>query len=240
MSLSIANQDRLIVALDVPTINEAKNLVIKLGDSVNFYKIGLELCMSGDYFELIDWLSKQNKKIFADLKLLDIPATVGKAVRNLSKYKIDFLTIHVSDLETMKVAVENKGNIKILAVTILTSFDKKGLSDIGFDDRYEISDLVLKRAKLAQNCAIDGIIASGLEADIIRSNLGKNFLIVTPGIRFGEDKKDDQKRTVDIKTAFAKGADYVVVGRPITLSSNPKEVAQRIAAEIIKQIDGCS
>lgn len=240
MNSSIAAQDRLIVALDVPTINEAKELVNLLGDSVGFYKIGLELCMSGDYFELIDWLSKQKKKIFADLKLLDIPATVGKAVKNLSKYKIDFLTIHVSDLETMKAAVENKGNIKILAVTILTSFDKKGLSDIGFDNQYEISDLVLKRAKLASDCAIDGVIASGLEADIIRNNLGKDFLIVTPGIRIDNDKKDDQKRTVNVETAFAKGADYIVVGRPITSALDPKKIAQQITEEIIKQIDGCS
>jgi orotidine-5'-phosphate decarboxylase len=235
MNSSIAAQDRLIVALDVPTINEAKDLVRKLGSSVSFYKIGLELCMSGDYFELIEWLSEQNKKIFADLKLLDIPATVGKAVKNLSKYKIDFLTIHVSDKETMKAAVENKGNIKILAVTILTSLDEKGLSDVGFDDRYGINDLVVKRAKLAEECAIDGVIASGLEAAEIRNNLGKDFLIVTPGIRLDTDKKNDQKRTVDVKTAFANGADYIVVGRPITSASDPQKMAQKII-EIIKQI----
>jgi len=240
MNPSIANQDRLIVALDVSTINQAKDLVNKLGDSVHFYKIGLELCMSGNYFELIEWLSNQNKKIFADLKLLDIPATVGKAVKNLNKYKIDFLTIHTSDSETMKAAVANKGNIKILAVTILTSFDKKSLNDIGFDSGYEINDLVLKRAKLAENCGVDGVIASGLEAGNIRSNSGEDFLIVTPGIRFGEDKKDDQKRTVNVGAAFAEGADYIVVGRPITSASDPKKIAQKITEEILKQIDGCN
>jgi orotidine-5'-phosphate decarboxylase len=232
MNLIIPNHERLIVALDVPGIAEAKDLVEKLGDLVSFYKVGLELCMSGNYFELISWLKNKNKKVFADLKLLDIPATVGKAVKNLSKHEIDFLTIHVSDHETMKMAVENKGGMKILAVTVLTSLDKKSLVDIGGDIQISLEELAIKRAELAENNNVDGVIASGLEAEKIRKKLGADFLIVTPGVRSNDEQKFDQKRTVDVVTAFENGANYIVVGRPIILAANPALVANQIQQQI--------
>jgi len=127
---NIINKERLIVALDFPNIEEAKNMVEKLGDNVTFYKIGLELFMNGKYFDLINWLYKKNKKIFADLKLFDIPQTVAKAIKNLSQHPIDFLTIHCSDKKTLIEAAQNKGNIQLFAVTILTSFNKESLNTL--------------------------------------------------------------------------------------------------------------
>ncbi|MFT6107067.1 MAG: orotidine-5'-phosphate decarboxylase, partial [Rickettsiales bacterium] len=151
------NKDRLIVALDFPDIKSAQNLVEKLGDEVTFYKIGLELLMGGNYFEMIDWLAKRNKKVFADLKLYDISATVGKAVKNLSKYSnIEFLTIHAASLGIMQEAAKNKGNMKLLAVTVLTNLDQDDLADMGFDPDLSLENLVIKKAKLAKESGIDG------------------------------------------------------------------------------------
>jgi orotidine-5'-phosphate decarboxylase len=233
MKSAIANHQRLIVALDFADIKTAKNLVNELGDEVSFYKIGLELFMSGDYFELIEFLAQKNKKIFADLKLMDISVTVGKAVKNLSRFpNIDFLTIHAASKDIMRAASENKGHMKILAVTVLTNLSQNDLVDMGFNKDVNIEELVLKKAKLAESCAIDGVVASGLEAGKIRYACKKDFLIVTPGVRLEDLKNDDQKRTVDVKTAFKNGADYIVVGRPIHSSTNPLKVAQKIQQEI--------
>lgn len=232
-----SNQDRLIVALDFEDINQAKNLVEKLGDEVTFYKIGLELLMSGQYFELVEWLGQKNKKIFADLKLFDISNTVGKSIKNLSKYSnINFVTIHTASKDIMQQAHANKGHMKILAVTVLTNFDHTDLTDIGCDPDIKLEDMVIKRAQLAQSCNVDGVISSGLEAGKIRQNTNNDFLIITPGIRpdFLINKSDDQKRVVDVKTAFANGADYIVVGRPISKSDNPKEVASKIQEQIFE------
>ena len=229
----IDSRDRLIVALDFPDIKSAQNLVENLGSTVNFYKIGLELLMSGDYFKMIDWLAKKDKKVFADLKLYDIAATVSKAVKNLSSYSnIQFVTIHCASSEIMQQAVQNKGKINILAVTVLTNLDQNDLLEMGFDPALSMENLVIKKAELAKKCGVDGVVSSGLEAKIIRKNLGTNFAIVSPGIRLVGLENDDQKRTVDVKTAFLNGVDYVVVGRPINTSTNPLQAAQEFQSQI--------
>lgn len=235
MVKKIESRERLIVALDFDNVEKAKNLVEQIGDEVVFYKIGLELLMSNSYFDLINWLAQKNKKVFADLKLFDISNTVAKAIKNLHNYSnIQFLTIHTASRDIMKQAVASKGQIKILAVTILTNLDENDLRDMGFDTQISLEEMVIKRAKLAQDCEIDGVISSGLEANSIRKNTDDSFLIITPGIRpdFILNQKDDQKRIVDVKTAFKNGADYIVVGRPISASNNPREIAQKIQQQI--------
>ena len=241
MSL-INNSDRLIVALDFPDIKSAQNLVETLGNSVSFYKIGLELLMSGDYFVMIDWLAKKGKKVFADLKLHDIPITIGKTIKNLSSYSnIHFLTIHSASQDIMRQAFVNKGNINILAVTILTNLDQQDLLEMGFDPKISLENLVIKKVRLAKECGIDGVVASGLEAKIIRQNFGnqnsanditKGVTIVAPGIRLANVEGDDQKRVVDVKTAFQNGVDYIVVGRPITGAKDPVFVANEFLQQI--------
>ena len=234
MSL-ISNKDRLIVALDFADIKSAQNLVEKLGDSVSFYKIGLELLMGEDYFKMVEWLAKKDKKIFADLKLCDISATVGKAVKKLSCYpNIHFLTVHCASKDIMCQALQNKGNMNILAVTVLTNLDQQDLYDMGCDSRVSLEDLVIKRAKLAKECGVDGLVASGLEAKILRKNLGQDITIVSPGIRLETIKNDDQKRVVDVKTAFSNGVDYIVVGRPINAASDPLSAANEFQKQVCR------
>ncbi|MDF1828674.1 MAG: orotidine-5'-phosphate decarboxylase [Cycloclasticus pugetii] len=222
--------ERLIVALDVPDIPQAKALVTLLGDSVIFYKIGLELFMSGDYFELIDWLNEQNKRIFVDLKFFDVPATVGRAVKQLSDKKVDFVTIHGNNA-IMQAAAEQKGQLKVLAVTVLTSLDRGDLDDLGF--KCDVEELVTSRAKRAIELGCDGVISSGLEAPGLRDSLGPNFLVVSPGIRPVDNKpNDDQKRVVSVEQAFYNGADHIVVGRPIRDARDPKQAALDIQKSI--------
>jgi len=224
----IENKDRLIVALDVPTVEQAKQVVTELGDSVSFYKIGLELFMSGEYFELLDWLKAENKKIFVDLKFFDVPATVGRAVKQLNGRGVTFATIHGND-SIMRAAAENKGDVQVLAVTVLTSLDRGDLDDLGFD--CDVKNLVLSRAKRAVALGCDGVVASGQEAQAMRDNLGDHFMVITPGIR-PVDNDDDQKRVVTPEQAFKNGADYIVVGRPIRDADNPKAAADVIQAQI--------
>jgi orotidine 5''-phosphate decarboxylase, subfamily 1 len=222
--------ERLIVALDVPDIPSAKALVSLLGDSVTFYKIGLELFMSGDYFELIDWLNEQNKRIFVDLKFFDVPATVGRAVKQLNNKKVDFVTIHGNNA-IMQAAAEQKGALKVLAVTVLTSLDRGDLDDLGFD--CDVEKLVASRAKRAIELGCDGVISSGLEAPELRDALGTNFLIVSPGIRPVDNRpEDDQKRVVSVEQAFYNGADHIVVGRPIRDAEDPRKAALAIQQSI--------
>jgi len=219
--------EKLIVALDVPDIESAKSIVHKLGDQINFYKIGLELMMSGEYFSLIKFLKNHNKKIFADLKLYDISNTVANAVKNLSKYEIDLLTIHSASHEIMKRACDNKGKMDIVAVTVLTNLDSKDLLQMGFDKDLSIEKLVENKTKMILDCGLDGVVASALEAKNLRNKFGENFFIVTPGIRLNINQNDDQKRVSDVKSAIKNGASYLVVGRPIIQSNNPKESAQQ-------------
>jgi orotidine-5'-phosphate decarboxylase len=225
--------ERLIVALDVPQADSAKALVTSLGDSVRFYKLGLELFMAGDYFALLDWLLKQNKKVFVDLKFFDVPETVRSAVRALADSGASFATVH-GNQSIMEAAVQDKGDLKVLAVTVLTSLDRGDLDDLGF--ACDVDKLVLSRARRALAAGVDGIVSSGLEAPMIRRELGGKLLVVTPGIRPVENKPvDDQKRTVDVAQAFKNGADYIVVGRPIRQAQSPKvaaEAVQRTIAEL--------
>jgi orotidine-5'-phosphate decarboxylase len=222
--------ERLILALDVPTVEEAKALVTSLGDAVKFYKIGLELFMSGNYFELLDWLVKQGKKVFVDLKFFDVPETVRSAVKNLAGSGATFATVH-GNQAVMEAAAAAKGDVKILAVTVLTSLDRGDLDDLGFT--CDVESLVLSRARRALSTGVDGIVSSGLEAPMIRRELGSKLLVVTPGIRPVENKPaDDQKRTVDVAQAFLNGADYIVVGRPIRNAPDPRAAAQAVQKTI--------
>ena len=233
---NIAPQDRLIVALDVANADEARELVTRMGDSATFYKIGLELCMAGGYFELLDWLVGRGKKVFVDLKFFDVPETVRSAVRALSTSGATLATIH-GNQSIMEAAVKDKGDLKILAVTALTSLDQGDLNDMGFQCKVE--DLVLSRARRALEAGVDGIVSSGLEAPMIRRELGERLLVVTPGIRPVENRTtDDQKRTVDVAQAFRNGADYIVVGRPIRNAADPARAAREIQRTISDVFSG--
>ena len=222
----IPREERLIAALDVPDTEQAKALVQRLGDSVTFYKVGLELFMAGGVFEFIEWLTKRGNKVFADLKFFDIPETVAAAVRGLRNRGVTFATVH-GNQAMLGAAGEAKGDVKILAVTVLTSLDQADLDDLGF--RCDIEKLVLSRARRALEAGCDGVISSGMEAPALKRELGDRLLVVTPGIRPAQNRpKDDQKRTVDVAQAFANGADYIVVGRPIRQAPDPRAAAQAI------------
>jgi orotidine-5'-phosphate decarboxylase len=228
--MQIPRAERLIVALDVPSAAEARALVEKLGDAACFYKIGLELFMAGGYFELVDWLVARGNKVFVDLKFFDVPETVRSAVRNLRGRGISFATVH-GNQAIMEAAGKEKGEVKILAVTVLTSLDRGDLDDLGFS--CDLEHLVLSRARRAIEAGCDGVISSGLEAPRLKSEFKDKLLVVTPGIRPVENKPaDDQKRTVDVAQAFANGADYIVVGRPIRQAADPRGAAQAIQATI--------
>jgi orotidine-5'-phosphate decarboxylase len=227
---TIPRAERLITALDVATAEEAKMLVQGLGDSVTFYKVGLQLFMAEGYFSLIEWLTRLNKKVFVDLKFFDIPETVGAAVRGLGNRGVTFATVH-GNQAMLEAAAEAKGEVKILAVTVLTSLDQGDLDDLGF--QCDVETLVLSRARRALEAGCDGVISSGLEAPALKRELGARLLVVTPGIRPVQNRlTGDQKRTVDVAQAFANGADYIVVGRPIREASNPRAAAQGIQATI--------
>jgi orotidine-5'-phosphate decarboxylase len=226
----IANRERLIFALDVPDLGGAKDLVAKLGDSVVFYKIGLELATSRHYFELLDWLIGRDKKVFTDLKLYDIPATVTAAVRQLARSGAAFLTVH-GDRAVAEAAAQAKGGeLKILAVTVLTSVAPADLVDMGI--ALSVEELALRRARQAVAAGCDGVIASGLEAAPLRAALGAQALIVTPGIRPSGGVANDQRRVVTPTLAFRSGADHIVVGRPIRDAADPYRAASAIQEEI--------
>ena len=226
-------RERLIMALDVPSIDEAKLLVEELGDAVIFYKVGMELFMSGDYFAFIEWLKARNKKVFVDLKFFDIPATVGRAIKALSQKGVDLATIHGNDA-IMEAAAQAKGDLKVLAVTALTSLDRGDLDDLGF--QCDVKQLVASRAKRALQIGCDGIVSSGLEVSMIREQLGQKLLVITPGIRPVDNREDDdQKRAVSVEQALQNGADYLVVGRPIRDAADRKAMAEKIQAQIAAQ-----
>lgn len=224
-------RDRLIVALDVPTVDDARALVARLGDSVSFYKIGLELVMRGG-LDFARGLTASGKRVFLDMKLLDISNTVERAVGNAAETGADFLTIHGTDTKTMRAAVAGRGDaaMKILAVTVLTSLDAADLAEQGIAQ--SPAELVTHRAKLAHAAGCDGVIASGREAAAVRAATGRDFLIVTPGIRMPDGEVGDQARVATPASAIAAGATHLVVGRPITQARDPAEAARRFAAEI--------
>lgn len=226
----IPPRERLIFALDVADGDEARQLVTRLGDSVSFYKIGLELFMAGGYFELLDWLVARDKRIFVDLKFFDVPATVAAAVRRLHGRGVTFATVH-GNQSIMEAAAEAKGEVKILAVTVLTSLDRGDLDDLGFS--CDVKQLVLSRARRALEAGCDGVVSSGLEAAELRRFIDARLLVVTPGIRPVENRpSDDQKRVVSVEQAFGNGADYIVVGRPIRDAADPRLAAERIQETI--------
>jgi len=232
---NIASKDRLIFAVDVPDCGRARELVTELGDAVTFYKIGLELMMTGGYFELLAWLLAKDKKVFCDLKFFDIPATVGSAVRQLKDRGASFVTVH-GNQSIMEAAAQNKGDsLKVLGVTVLTSLDRGDLDDLGF--ACDVEDLVISRARRALEAGCDGVISSGLEVPKLREQIGQKLLVVTPGIRPVDNKPaGDQKRVVTVETAFANGADHIVVGRPIRDAVDPRAAAEAIQATIADQV----
>ena len=226
----IAVRDRLIFALDVPSVEQAKRLVEQLDDAVCFYKLGLELFMAGGYFDLIEWLRARDKKVFVDLKFFDVPQTVGLAVARLHGRGVRFATVHGNDA-MLAAACEARGDVGILAVTALTSLDQGDLDDLGF--KCDPQALVLSRARRALAVGCDGVIASGLEAPALRADLGQRLMIVTPGIRPVVNRDtDDHKRAVDVQTAFGNGADHIVIGRPIRDAALPKQAAEQIQTRI--------
>lgn len=222
--MSRPSSDHLIVALDMPTVEEARRLVAKLGDAVSFYKVGLELLFVGG-LELARDLKRSGKRVFLDMKLLDIGNTVERAVANATEIGVDFLTVHGHDMKTLRAAVSGRGDgqLKLLAVTVLTSLNSDDLRQQGSDLSPE--DLVLRRAQLAQEAEFDGVIASGQEAARIRAATSPGFLIVTPGIRLPGGTTDDQERVMTPGHAIVAGANHIVVGRPITQADDPRAVA---------------
>ena len=224
-------RDRLIVALDVPSRDTAEDLIDTLGDAVSVYKIGLELMMAGG-LGLADILIARGHKVFLDAKFLDIGNTVERATANVARLGASFLTIHGVDRKTMDAAVRGRGSghTKLLAVTVLTSLDEADLMEQGIQMASE--QLVLHRARLAAEAGLDGVIASGHEARKIRETFGPDFLIVTPGIRPAGEDVDDQARVMTPARAIEAGADYLVVGRPITQAADPRAAAEAFIAEI--------
>jgi orotidine-5'-phosphate decarboxylase len=237
-SKNIPLDERLIFAMDVPDCARARELADELGDAVVFYKLGLELMMSGGYFELLDWMLAREKKVFADLKFFDIPATVGSAVRSLKDRGASFVTVH-GNQSIMEAAAENKGDdMKVLAVTVLTSLDRGDLDDLGFD--CDVGELVLSRARRAFAAGCDGVISSGLEVTKLRAGEDPGLLVVTPGIRPVDNRPHgDQKRVVSVEQAFRNGADHIVVGRPIRDAASPRKAAEAIQAMIAAELAAC-
>jgi orotidine-5'-phosphate decarboxylase len=227
---SIPTRERLIFALDVPDAVQARALTERLGDAVQFYKLGLELFMAGGYFELVDWMASRGKKIFVDLKFFDIPATVASAVRQLNGRGVSFTTVH-GNQAIMEAAAAAKGDVKVLAVTVLTSLDRGDLDDLGFD--CDVPALVLSRARRALQAGCDGVISSALEVAQLRAHIDRRLLVVTPGVRPVDNRPtDDQKRVVSVAEAFRNGADYIVVGRPIRDAADPRAAAETIQSQI--------
>lgn len=230
-------RERLIFALDVPDLEQARSLVETLGDSVVFYKLGLEFFLSGHYFELAAELRDKGKKIFADLKLFDIPATVASAVRQLARHDVHFCTVHGND-SMLKAAADAKGGMKILAVTALTSLDQGDLDDLGF--QCDAATLVLSRARRALALGCDGVVSSGLEVPALRASVDHALITVCPGIRpiFNDEvsASNDQQRIVTPAQAIASGADYLVVGRPIRDAQDPYRAASHIQQEIAADV----
>lgn len=228
---AIDNRDRLIFALDVPDCERARSLAGELGDAVSFYKIGLELMMSGGYFELMDWLLERGNKVFADLKFFDIPATVGAAVRSLSRRGAHFVTVHGNQSIMEAAASQKGGSLKVLGVTVLTSLDRGDLDDLGFD--CDVEELVISRARRALEAGCDGVISSGLELPRLREQVDPRLIVVTPGIRPVENRPEgDQKRVVSVERAFEYGADHIVIGRPIRDADDPRAAAESVQATI--------
>ncbi len=224
-------RDRLIVALDMPTLEAARALVISLDETVSFYKVGLELLFVGG-LQFAQELRHLKKRVFLDMKLLDIGNTVERAVSNAADLGVNFLTVHGTDTKTMRAAVTGRGDrpLKLLAVTVLTNLTSDDIRQQG--SSMSPADLVLHRARMAYESGFDGVIASGQEAASIRAATTPDFLIVTPGIRLAGGAADDQSRIMTPDRAISAGADYLVIGRPITEASEPKNMAETFIRHI--------
>ena len=228
-------RDRLIVGLDLPGVEQAEAMVARLGDSVTFYKIGYQLAYAGG-LPLVKKLADMGKKVFIDLKLHDIGNTVARGVESIAKSGATFLTVHAYP-QTMKAAVEARGaNLKILAVTVLTSYDDADLEASGY--RLGVADLVAQRARQAEALGIDGLVSSAEEAANLRKIVGRQVSLVTPGIRPAGSDSGDQKRIMTPARAIEAGADYLVVARPVIEAADPKAVAEAIVAEIAPVVVG--
>jgi orotidine-5'-phosphate decarboxylase len=226
-------RDRLIVALDLPSVAAAEAMVARLGDAVSFYKIGYQLAFAGG-LSFAEGLARSGRQVFLDLKLHDIGNTVAKGVDSVARLGATFLTVHAYP-QTMKAAVEARGqgsasNLRILAVTVLTSYDDADLAAAGYD--FTVAELVAERAAQARDIGVDGLVCSAEEAASLRSLVGPGMALVTPGIRPAGAESGDQKRVMTPAAAIAAGADYLVVGRPIVAAADPKAAAQAIIAEI--------
>ena len=228
---SLSASDRLIVALDTPTVGDARALVRDLGAGVTFYKIGLELVMSGG-LDLARELVQGGKRVFLDMKLLDIGNTVERATRNAAAIGATFLTVHAHDTKTLRAAVAGKRGtaLRVLGVTVLTNLDAGDLAQQGFAGPPE--DLVARRAGLAREAGCDGVVASGQEAQRVRAVVGLDIAIVTPGIRLPDEDAGDQARVTTPQQAITAGADYLVVGRPITAAARPRAAADEFVRSI--------
>ncbi len=223
--------ERLIFALDVDSPEKAYQWVEKLDSHVRFFKVGLQLFLAG-WFQVVDWISRRGNKVMLDLKFFDVPETVKLAVKQLENRNVTLTTVH-GNASIIRAAVEAKKEVKIMAVTVLTSFNQDDIKELGFQG--QVVDLVCSRAKKALELGCDGLIASGLEASKLRSDFGRDFLIVTPGIRSGKDRtvqEDDQKRILTAGRAIANGADHIVVGRPIRTANDPIRVVKEMQSEI--------
>jgi len=227
MAKDISLNERIIFALDVSSTEEAKGWVKTLEAHTRFFKVGLQLFLGGG-FDIIEWILRRNLRVFMDLKFFDVPETVKLAVQTLSDKGVSFATVHGNDA-ILRAAVEAAQGVQILAVTVLTSLDGADMRDLGF--KCSIPDLVLSRARRALEIGCSGVISSGLEAPILRKELGDRLLVVVPGIRPGKNV-DDQKRTVDARKAFENGADHIVVGRPIRDATDPTAAIKDMQAQI--------
>lgn len=228
-------KEKIIIALDVDTPDQAKDIVKKCESHVSYYKVGLQLFM-GSWFETVDWIVDRGHKVMLDLKFFDIPETVKLAVRQVKNRGVSLATIHGND-PIIRAAVEERGEMKLLAVTVLTSFGEEDLRAMGMTQ--SVADLVYYRAKRALELGCDGVVSSGLEAEKMRQGLGEKLLIVTPGIRPGanvSDGSDDQKRIVTAGMAIKNGATHIVVGRPITKASDPIQVIEQMQEDILGQV----
>ena len=223
-------RERLIVALDVPSVAEAEAMVARLGNSVSFYKVGYQLGFAGGLV-FAETLIGQGKQVFIDMKLHDIGNTVAQGVKSIARMGATFLTVHAYP-QTMHAAVDARAGskLRILAVTVLTSYDDADLAAAGYD--FTVPELVAERAAQARDVGVDGLVCSAQEAANIRSIVGADMVLVTPGIRPAVADADDQKRVMTPSAAIKAGADYLVVGRPVVAAPDPKAAAEAIVQEI--------
>jgi orotidine-5'-phosphate decarboxylase len=228
--LALSARDRMIVGLDIASLKDAERMVARLGDAASFYKIGYELSLAGGIPFAAD-LARSGKKVFLDLKVHDIGNTVARAAERAAELGVTFLTVHAFP-QTMRAAAEGRGKsaLKILGVTVLTSWDEDDVREAGYD--VGLRELVASRADQARAAGIDGLIASPAEAEALRAQVGRSLLIVTPGVRPAGSAAGDQKRVMTPAEAIKAGADHIVVARPVIAASDPAAAAQAIVAEI--------